>query len=163
MKKIYTKKIKRILCLFMALMICSTFCAPTVLKAAETPEWVKEGEEWFLANPLLREGADSCKYGHTKPSGYTYQGYTSGYCTSTYAPIADTLTLISYMSGNPIVVKVASLGSFVANWLRANETITIKYFKYVYSNGNNYWNHIIYVDQSTGHYVQISCETYYGL
>lgn len=162
------KKMKfKITSFMLAIVICfSSSFAPIAslsVKAETVPEWVKEGEEWYLANDKLREGTDSCKYGHSAPSGYKYQGYTTGYAVSDYKAAAQILNIVSAFSGNNIACGIASLATIVADWLTTHNSISIKYYHYVYYNGSNYWNHIIYVDNSTGYYYQISCETGYGL
>lgn len=143
---------------FLSIILC--FCLFTTL-TVPVNSFAAMPDTGNIISPL--ENADTCKKGHYKPTGYTYQGYTSGYVSSIYDGISESL-IIATLYAPQSIVAAATLGSVVFNYLEEHDTITVKYYKYKYynSSNNNYWYHIIYVETATGTMVQLTCETYYG-
>lgn len=161
------KNSKRSLSLFLAIIMCFSLCIPTFAATHETkniPPWVEDGETWYPANGVMPlEDFGNCPKGHTGPSGYTYQGYTTGKSSGHYDGIAAILQITSYISGNKLTVGITGISSTFLGWLQNHENPNIDYFKYVYTKGSSTFFHIIYAEKitNTGYYTYITCETFY--
>lgn len=161
---------KRLVCIVFALAMLFSMCAVSFAEVVpnnnQLPPWVEEGETWHPANGImLVEDYGNCPKGHTGPSGYTYQGYTTGVCSSNFDDFVRALSIISIFSKDPIVVAGSSLGAVIVDWLDDHENPNLHYFKYVYTSGSYTFYHIIYTlyQPSAGfNYSYITCETYYA-
>lgn len=156
---------KKAMSMLLAIIMCLSLCTPAfAMEPDDTPPWVQAGETWYPSNGImLLEDFGDCPKGHRPPSGYHYEGYTMGQASSNYSGFGSVLKIISYATGDPIIVGVASLTADVLDWLDGKEDPNLTYFKYVYTSGSSTFYHIIYAaNNGGGEYLYITCETYYG-
>lgn len=135
----------------------------------ETQPWAGEDETWYLLGDimLLENSNDYCPKGeaHYPPDGYKFSHYSSGRATGNYDGFAKILTIISAASGNPIIIKVTSLGAALFELFDKLENPNIYYYEYVYTQeGKAPFIHTLYIledEDGIGHY--LSCETYFQI
>lgn len=162
---------KRIISLVLLCAISMTLCVPafavTPTDDDTLPPWVKEGEIWVPADGIMPlEDFGNCPKGHTGPSGYTFQGYTTGKTHSEFDTLALVLSITSQAPGVPKTLSFF-LGTTAATIFWAENAIDrpeITYFKYVYTKpGGAPFIHIIYCTSDPGFYCYLTCETYYEI
>ena len=164
---------KKTVSLMLALVLCFTFCVPAFAVTPEEnddlPPWVEEGETWHPANGIMPlEDMDGCAENHRPPSGYVYQGYTSG--NTVFEVAIETVVIYLFAKYIPDFGNFVSMidNALTVEWIKnsvENGHILSNYDKYVYTKGDNYYYHIIwYYRADDGLFRQITCavKTHYS-
>ena len=161
---------KKLMSVLLAISMCMAMCVPAFAaepheEESTLPPWVEEGETWHpVGNVMPREDFGNCPQGHVPPSGYTYQGYTTGSAVGRFDDIALIIYFGSLATGDPIAISVGGAASTLLFWLHGKQNPNLTYFKYVYTKpGYAPFIHVSYSIDDDGFYQYLTCETYYQI
>ena len=170
------RNLRKVLTSLLSFAILFTMLAPSYALAltsnstsSDIPPCVTEDEIWYPANGVmpLEEGNECGKTGHLAPKGYTYQGYSRGNSLMESTISGSVITIIGTIPGFGTISAVISLtiaGQTVYNYFKDNGQVRTTYTKYIWSNADEYWCHIVWTHDCDGdglkEYVACDVETY---
>ena len=138
---------KKLLSLFLvAAIMVPSLLLPVAAHEIIPPSHTEEGMICQHERIILED--DSCPLGHYRPNGYIYAGYDEG---DSYVEglrlngVLNILGSIPFFGDVVSLINAAIIGNDLYNYLSNGNRILTRYFIYRYTNGESYWNHIVWV------------------